>query len=683
MAATQQNVWLDDEFGVWIRELQEKYHIPGTSVAVVDNGRVESAGYGLAQLPDVPATPHTLYQMASTSKAITAATMGLILKDDSKNLLPNTKSSESKSRKMSWKTPLVQILGDDFDMGDPFLTESVTIEDALSHRSGIAGHDFHYGEEFGDKGSDHTRALRHLYASRKNFRTKFQYSNIMFGAVGHVFEQIDGGWAATAKKRIFEPLGMDNTYCGFPPPDVLQNGDPVMARGYHWVDEEDEIKVSSLQDDQKDGKTRGHYVVEAYCELGPIIGAAGSIISSVIDYSKWIKALLEASDLSKEVKEKISNSNEHPPVISHDLWKELTAPRTIFLPATSLFPDVNPNLEYVDISPPVYALGWFVGQYMYAGETILHHSGGIPGFGTHVFLLPKHKLGIVVASNTHLVSNKIAEQIGREIIGRKIGKPTDERRCQGTFAPEKKKPASEDAVPSKEETPSVQVLTMDIPSEPAVKQEGLDVSETDGLPSSFDPKTVLGMYQHAVYGKYNVSVADSLASIHNEKPSLDGVRIVRKSSSPTSSTKSNPKTSNIVLQAEPQGRRRLHHTMLLHPPSAAAKSAQTAEHVFLTIERLWVHGSLMIDPFPGLPLGYGREDDPKYPFKQEPLWEGGAISANVNCGSCFVFDEHGAVRKLGMVLANTPTAEAAMRKGAERELPLENFERKMVWFDKL
>src|SRR3954471_23605618 len=49
-------------------------HVPGISVAVVENGEYEwSAGYGFADLENnVPATEHTLFRLASISKTLTA-----------------------------------------------------------------------------------------------------------------------------------------------------------------------------------------------------------------------------------------------------------------------------------------------------------------------------------------------------------------------------------------------------------------------------------------------------------------------------------------------------------------------------------------------------------------------------------------------------------------------------------
>src|SRR6202162_789829 len=49
-------------------------HVPGMSVAVVENGEYEWAqGFGFADLENnVPATEHTLYRLASISKSLTA-----------------------------------------------------------------------------------------------------------------------------------------------------------------------------------------------------------------------------------------------------------------------------------------------------------------------------------------------------------------------------------------------------------------------------------------------------------------------------------------------------------------------------------------------------------------------------------------------------------------------------------
>ncbi len=63
-----------------ISRFMAEHHVPGLSVAIVENGQCEwSAGFGVADLENsVPATSQTLYRLASLSKPITA-TAALLL----------------------------------------------------------------------------------------------------------------------------------------------------------------------------------------------------------------------------------------------------------------------------------------------------------------------------------------------------------------------------------------------------------------------------------------------------------------------------------------------------------------------------------------------------------------------------------------------------------------------------
>lgn len=271
---------LDDDFVEWVRSLMHKYHVPGMSVAVVDDGRVESAGYGLAQLPDVPATADTLYRMASTSKAQTAATMGLILKDDKSNAMPRQHSSKH-SEKITWSTPIKKILGDDFDLGDEYITQHVTLEDALSNRSSLSGHDFNYGPWLGTNYKDLTRSLRHLGPVYVPFRSRFQYCNAMFGVAGQVMEKLeDKQLDEIARERLWGPLGMHNTFLGLsstaPACKNIQTKTQTLARGYYWVQESNSKDLPK----QEDGSGKGHYLCDGYDDVG-LVGPAGDIVSSV------------------------------------------------------------------------------------------------------------------------------------------------------------------------------------------------------------------------------------------------------------------------------------------------------------------------------------------------------------------------------------------------------------------
>lgn len=54
-------------------------------------------------------------------------------------------SEESGLKNIKWTTPIADVLRDDFVLTDEYATSHMSIEDALSHRSGLAAHDVSYG----------------------------------------------------------------------------------------------------------------------------------------------------------------------------------------------------------------------------------------------------------------------------------------------------------------------------------------------------------------------------------------------------------------------------------------------------------------------------------------------------------------------------------------------------------
>ncbi len=82
-------------------------------------------GYGFAKDGEVPVTTETLFNGASMSKAFTAAAISLLV-DDEKNY-PD----------VQWDAPVSSLIRDDFVLSDSRYTEQVTVEDILSHRSGL------------------------------------------------------------------------------------------------------------------------------------------------------------------------------------------------------------------------------------------------------------------------------------------------------------------------------------------------------------------------------------------------------------------------------------------------------------------------------------------------------------------------------------------------------------------
>jgi CubicO group peptidase (beta-lactamase class C family) len=107
--------------------LMEEYNLPGLSISLSHNSDVSSIGLGVANiLNPADCTPDTLYDIASSSKSLTAASVALLVEDDEN--YPD----------VQWDTPLHDLLPEDFVMPTLELDERITIVDVLSHRTGMA-----------------------------------------------------------------------------------------------------------------------------------------------------------------------------------------------------------------------------------------------------------------------------------------------------------------------------------------------------------------------------------------------------------------------------------------------------------------------------------------------------------------------------------------------------------------
>ena len=113
-------------FEARIQAMMQSYHVPGLSLAIVHEGKITSVGWGKASLnPPRPCTPDTLFDIASCSKSLTAASVALLVDDD------------EKYPEVQWDALMSDLLPDDFVMPGVGYTESITVDDVLSHRTGM------------------------------------------------------------------------------------------------------------------------------------------------------------------------------------------------------------------------------------------------------------------------------------------------------------------------------------------------------------------------------------------------------------------------------------------------------------------------------------------------------------------------------------------------------------------
>jgi len=176
-----------------VLEKMKKEGLPSMAAAVAQDGKIiwEEA-WGLANVEKkIPATPQTMYSLASTTKPITATAVmilverGLVDLDKSANLY----------------------LGDGKLTGhDP---ESATVRRLLTHTAGLP---LHWNLIFADesyKRPEMDETIRRYGILAAPPGEEFSYSNLGYGILERIIERVSGkSYADFLKTEIFGPLGM-------------------------------------------------------------------------------------------------------------------------------------------------------------------------------------------------------------------------------------------------------------------------------------------------------------------------------------------------------------------------------------------------------------------------------------------------------------------------------------------
>jgi CubicO group peptidase (beta-lactamase class C family) len=278
---------------------------------------------------------------------------------------------------VQWDTPVSQLIRDDFVLEDEYVTNHVTVEDTLTHRTGLPRHDQAYGGTYdGHKATvkDIVRSMRHLPLTAE-IRARFQYCNLMFVVASHIIETLTGEWLGDLMaQRIWKPLGMTGTF--FSKEDAIRAKEDL-ARGYYFED--------------------GSYQNVPWMPLDGVSGA-GSVISNAVDYCKWARALMKRA--------------EGLP-LSKSGFKEIWRART-------LLPEDAPFTGSL-----AYALGWGCG--VYRGHRFFEHTGGMDAFGTDLIIFPDINFSVVAFANTAGTSNFLEKTLIFHLIDERLKVPVAER----------------------------------------------------------------------------------------------------------------------------------------------------------------------------------------------------------------------------------------------------------------
>lgn len=343
-----------DTLDTYITDMMELYGSPGVSVAVVDNDQViYSKGFGTRTIgKNEPVDENTLFAIASITKSFTSTALAILVDEG----------------KLDWDDKVVKYIPS-FQMYDPYVTNSFTIRDLLTHRSGLksvsGGTLFYHSDLSRD---EIIKRMKYLKPDT-DFRTKPAYQNITFLVAAKVIEAIEGvSWEDFVRKRILIPLQMTNTVML----ESERNGSKNISTAHI---KNDKFEVIPIKQEKLDN-----------------IGPAGSIYSSSSDMAKYMMFVLNKGIVGRDT------------LVNPQIFNEILTPQIHF----KFFNRIHNEFTS-------YGFGWFLTPK--SEYKVIDHSGGADGASANLIMLENEKFGVIVLNNT---SNILTFKVTFDIIESKI-----------------------------------------------------------------------------------------------------------------------------------------------------------------------------------------------------------------------------------------------------------------------
>ena len=292
---------IDSLVGKAMKEL----HVIGCAISIVKDGEViHEKGYGYKSLNNKQLVDkNTIFGIASNSKAFTVAALSILVDQN----------------KIALEDKVVKYIPE-FIMYNDYITNNFTINDLLTHSSGLGSHagdlmTFPDGGDF--QINDLLKCFQH-FKPEADFRVDFNYNNLLYVVSGELIKRVSGQpWGEFISDNIFRPLKMSSSY-------------PY---------------IDSITD--KSRLTEAHTFIDNKHEIVPywrptFNGAAGGIHSTVSDMGKWMLVQLNNGKYGKNLSDTLFSSRNQ-----RKMWNIHTSLET------------SPNQRY-NTHFMGYGLGWFV-----------------------------------------------------------------------------------------------------------------------------------------------------------------------------------------------------------------------------------------------------------------------------------------------------------------------------------
>lgn len=327
----------------------------GMAVAIVEGGETYFEVFGERNDRGDKVTTDTVFPIASITKTFTGALAAKLVEggyiqygDRYADYLPG------------------------FILSDPKVGDSTTIEDGLSHRSGLARNEFAWmNSGFSmEEVVDHIRYLPMMAPPR----TIYHYTNLMFTAFCWLLKVHFGKkWDRLMKEYITDEVGMKNV--NFSVKDT-----PEMTDDY------------ALPFIREDGVTRDVPLFDL-----DNVGGCGAINTSITELAKWVRFAIGCGTVDGRE------------VLQKETFLEMVRPRI----------DAGNSVYWriPEMESKGYAVGWQ--SDIYRGRRMLRHTGGINGFFSFLCAIPEEGIGVAVLNNTDgsAIEDLISLQIIDELLG--------------------------------------------------------------------------------------------------------------------------------------------------------------------------------------------------------------------------------------------------------------------------
>ncbi len=330
------------------------FDVPGFSVGIIKDGEVVMVeGFGTRTTgADEAVDGNTLFAIASNTKAfISSAIVKLHMEG-----------------KLDLDAPVRTYLPT-FAVYDEYVSAHMIVRDLLCHRAGLgtfSGDVIWYKSAL--RADQVVQQIRHVPQAYE-WRAGYGYSNLMFITAGEVIKAVTGqSWDEYVREHFLTPLGMDRTQTSVTPLRNLPN----VATPHITRNDNEPIAYANWDN----------------------MGAAGGIVSSASDMTKWMGAQLASGQTE--------DGEIFPKNLTNITWRPH-----------------NAIGNYKSFSSA--GLGWFLRST--DGHTIVSHGGGYDGMYSRVALVPDQNLGVVVLTNS---MTGLSSALGNYIVNAYLGQGSED-----------------------------------------------------------------------------------------------------------------------------------------------------------------------------------------------------------------------------------------------------------------